>query len=233
MSIPLAARRRPLIGLTPSLDLGEPATDGGPRPLRVRVNATYLDSIERVGGLPVVLAPDPKLIPAYLDRLDGVILTGGPDIDPRGWGAPLHEKAEIMDPRRQAFDFALLDALGARPELPVLGICLGMQEIGVHAGCRLVQHLPDVVATGGQHVDDQIHSIEGPFGRGPVTSAHHQALGEAGPFEVLAVSHDGVIETIRDPRRRFCLGVQWHPERTADPALGDGVIRMLVEAAGG
>ncbi len=233
MSIPLAARRRPLIGLTPSLDLGDAPIDGGSRPLRVRVSATYLECLERVGGLPVVLAPDATLIPEYLDRLDGVILTGGPDIDPRGWGETLHEKAEIMDPRRQAFDFALLDALAARPDLPVLGICLGMQELGVHGGCRLVQHLPDVVATGDQHVDDQIHTIDGPFGRGPVTSAHHQALRDAGPFEVLAVSHDGVIETIRDPRRRFCLGVQWHPERTADPALGDGVVRLLVEAAGG
>ncbi len=232
--MPTTARsRRPLIGLTPSLDLGDAPADGAPRPLRVRVNATYLESLERVGGLPVVLSPDPTLIPAYLDRLDGVILTGGPDIDPRGWGVPLHERADIMDPRRQAFDFALLDALAARPELPALGICLGMQEMGVHGGCPLVQHLPDVVATGDQHIDDQIHVVEGPFGRGPVTSAHHQALANPGPFEVLAVSHDGVIETIRDPRRRFYFGVQWHPERTADPALGDGVVRLLVEAAGG
>jgi putative glutamine amidotransferase len=227
------SHRRPLIGLTPSLDLGEPPADGGPRPLRIRVNATYLECLERAGGLPVVLAPDPRLIPEYLDRLDGVILTGGPDIDPRGAGIPLHERAEIMDPRRQAFDFALLESLAARPSLPVLGICLGMQEMGVHGGCPLVQHLPDVVPTGHQHVDDQIHEIAGPFGRGPVTSAHHQALGAPGPFEVLAVSHDGVIETIRDPRRPFYLGVQWHPERTADPALGDGVVRMLVAAAGG
>lgn len=232
MSSP-SSRRRPLIGLTPSLDLGDAPADGGPRPLRVRLSASYLDCVERVGGLPVVLAPDPKLVPEYLDRLDGVILTGGPDIDPRGWGVPLHDRAEIMDPRRQSFDFALLEALRARPDLPTLGICLGMQEMGVHGGCPLVQHLPDAVATGDQHVDDQVHTIEGPLGRGPVTSAHHQALGDAGPFEVLAVSHDGVIETIRDPRRRFYLGVQWHPERTADPALGDGVVRRLVEAAGG
>ncbi len=230
---PSVRPRRPLIGLTPSLDLGDAPAAGGPRPLRVRVSATYLECVERAGGLPVVLAPDPHLIPEYLGRLDGVILTGGPDIDPRGAGIPLHEKADIMDPRRQAFDFALLEALRGRPALPVLGICLGMQEMGVHGGCPLIQHLPDVVATGDQHVDDQIHEISGPFGRGPVTSAHHQALGHPGPFEVLAVSHDGVIETIRDPRRPFYLGVQWHPERTADPDLGDGVVRLLVAAAGG
>jgi len=213
------------------VDLHPDGAPGQARPLRFRLNQSYCDAVRRTGGVPVILAPDPDCIPEYLSMLDGVILTGGDDIDPRPWGGTLHPKSELMHPVRQAFDFALLDALAARPQTPVLGICLGMQEMGVHRGCRLIQHLPDEFPRGGEHADDRVHRVDGEFGRGPVTSAHHQGLGDGGPFEVLARSEDGVIETIRDPRRSFYLGVQWHPERTADPLLGDGVIRRLVDAA--
>jgi putative glutamine amidotransferase len=214
---------RPLIGLTPSVDVE------GDR-VRVRVNATYLDMLAEAGGAGVILTPDPQLVPSYLAALDGFLLTGGPDIDPRPFGQPLHAKAEIMDARRQRFDFAMLAALEGRPEAPTLGICLGMQEMGVHAGCRLIQHLDDELARAERHRDDRVHPVSGELGSGPVASWHHQALGDAGRFEVIATSDDGVIEGIRDPRRPFYVGVQWHPERTADRTLGLGVLRRLVEA---
>jgi putative glutamine amidotransferase len=218
----------PLIGVTPSID----PSPNSPDSLRVRVNEAYLRTVAAAGGTPIVLHPDPALIPRYLDRLDGVLLTGGDDIDPRPWGGSLHAKAELMHPMRQAFDFGLLEALTAvRPGLPMLGICLGMQEMAVARGCPLIQHLPDVLPTADQHAADRIHEIEGSIGRGLVTSYHHQAIADPGPFEVIARSPDGLIEGLRDPSRPFCLGVQWHPERTVDPALGAGVIAMLVAAA--
>ena len=222
----MTTMQRPLIGFTPSVD-----RDG--ERFRIRVNAAYLEMLVEAGGVGVILAPDPALIPSYLARLDGFILTGGPDIDVRPFGGTLHPKAEIMEAKRQAFDFALLAALDGRPATPTLGICLGMQEMGVHAGCRLIQHIHDEIADGDRHGGDRIHDVTSDFGNGPVRSYHHQALGDAARFEVIATSDDKIIEGIRDPRRPFYVGVQWHPERTENRTLGLDVMRRLVEAARG
>jgi putative glutamine amidotransferase len=215
---------RPLIGLTPSVDRVDDR-------LRIRVNATYLDMLAEAGGAGVILTPDPELIPSYIASLDGFILTGGPDIDVTAFGGELHPRAEVMERKRQDFDFALLKALDRAPTKPTLGICLGMQEMGVHRGCRLIQHIHDEIANGDRHCDDRIHTVTSTFGDGPVRSYHHQALGDAGPYEVIATSDDSVIEGIRDPRRPFYVGVQWHPERTENRTLGVEVMRRLVEAA--
>ncbi len=219
---------RPLIGLTPNLDV-VPADSRGTA-THVRINRDYLEAVVRAGGTPLLLAPELATLPAVLDRLDGVILTGGDDVDFTLRGGVNHPKADCMHPDRQRFDFALLAALDERPELPVLGICLGMQEMGLHRGCGFIQHVPDVVADGERHAGDRIHEVHGSIGHGPIDSAHHQALADAGPFEIVALSDDGLIEGIRDPSKAFHLGVQWHPERTADPHLGDGIFSMLVEA---
>jgi putative glutamine amidotransferase len=219
---------RPVIGLTPNLDLVR--GDSGGAATHVRINRDYLEAVVRAGGVPVLLAPEVATLPAVLGRLDGVILTGGDDVDFTLRGGINHPKADVMHPDRQQFDFALLAALDERPDLPVLGICLGMQEMGLHRGCGFIQHVPDVVADGGRHAGDRTHEVAGAIGRGPIDSAHHQALADAGPFEIVALSDDGLIEGIRDPDRPFHLGVQWHPERTADPHLGDGIFNMLVAA---
>lgn len=216
--------KRPLIGLTPSVD----RVDGK---LRVRVNAAYLDMLAEAGGAGVVLTPDPALVPTYVESLDGFLLTGGPDIDVRLLGGELHPKSEVMERTRQEFDFALLRALDASPSTAALGICLGMQEMGVHAGCRLIQHIHDEYRDADRHGGDRVHEVAGAFGAGHVRSYHHQALGDAGRFEVIARSDDGMIEGIRDARRPFYVGVQWHPERTEDRTLGVEVMRRLVEAA--
>lgn len=216
--------KRPLIGLTPSVD----RIDGK---LRIRVNAAYLDMLSEAGGAGVILTPDPALIADYVERLDGFLLTGGPDIDVSAFGGTLHPKAEVMERKRQDFDFGLLKALEAAPQRATLGICLGMQEMGVHAGCRLIQHIHDEIADGERHGGDRVHSVTSAFGDGPVRSYHHQALGDAGQLEVIARSDDGVIEAIRDPRKPFYVGVQWHPERTENGTLGLEVMRRLVEAA--
>jgi len=195
------------------------------------VHSAYVNSVKEAGGVPFLIPHIPELAADALDALDGVLLTGGDDIDTRDFGQALHAKADLMPPLRQRGEFALLRALDQRPTLPVLGICLGMQLMGVHNGCPLIQHLHDVIADGDRHVGNKIHSITGSIGSGQVTSSHHQALASAGPFETLALSDDGVLEAIRLANRSFYVGVQWHPERTQDQKLGLGIIEKLVNAA--
>ncbi|MBM4100409.1 MAG: gamma-glutamyl-gamma-aminobutyrate hydrolase family protein [Planctomycetes bacterium] len=217
--------RKPLIGITADLardDRGSP---------RHQLRATYVESVARAGGIPVILPADGALREEALAAVDGVLITGGDDIDTRPFGVELHPMAKVMDPARQASEFALLRALDARPSVPVLGICLGMQLMGVHRGGRLIQHLDDVIPDAGRHRGDAIHTVHTELGSGPVASWHHQALADAPGFEVIGHSDDGVIEAIRDRARPFFVGVQWHPERTPDQAMGDGVVRRFVESA--
>jgi len=215
---------RPLIGL--SGDIADNAT---------RLRRTYLDMVEAAGGVPVILPPKAALRAEMLDRVDGVIMTGGDDIDVTRFGLALHPKAECMAPERQDAEFALLRALDERPAMPVLGICLGMQLMGFHRGATLIQHLPDVIPDGERHRNDAIHPVEAergsPLRAGLVRSWHHQAITDVKGFDVIARSDDGVVEGIVDPTRRFYLGVQWHPERTEAAETGLGVVRSLVDAS--
>ncbi|MFO0895727.1 MAG: gamma-glutamyl-gamma-aminobutyrate hydrolase family protein [Phycisphaerales bacterium] len=215
---------RPLIGISANVRSQDSGT-------LYSLHRDYARMVAAAGGVPVVLVHEPETAAAVLDRIDGVLITGGADVDVRPLGLPLHPAAEVMDPLRQEGEFALLRALDQRPDLPVLGICLGMQLMGVHAGCQLIQHLADHLPESERHLANARHAVDGDLGCGAVASSHHQALGDAGPFAVTARSDDGVIEAIRHPGRPFYLGVQWHPERTPDPVLGLGVIRRLVEAA--
>ena len=221
----MTLKRRPLIGITADL-LGDYA----------RNRRTYLDMVAAAGGIPVILPPNAALREEMLDRVDGIVITGGDDIDVSRFGIPLHPKAECMPPERQDAEFALLKALDARPDKPVLGICLGMQLMGVHRGNPLIQHLGDLLPDADRHRNDAIHPVEAERGSllksGAVRSWHHQAISEAKGFDIIARSDDGVIEGIVDPKRRFYLGVQWHPERTEAPETGLGVMRSLVEHAG-
>lgn len=219
--------QRPFIGIGADL-----ARDEQARP-RHQVRATYVDAVVRAGGIPVILPASSEARCAALDRLDGVVIVGGDDIDVRPFGVPLHPMARVMDPERQSAELAMLAALDARPAMPVLGICLGMQLMGVHRGATLIQHLDDRIPDAARHRDDRVHAVETAIGRGPVASWHHQALADAPGFAEIGRSDDGVLEAIRDDGRPFYLGVQWHPERTADPTLGDGVFRLLVQAARG
>ncbi len=217
-------KKRPLIGL--SADFVDNYA---------RLRRTYLDMVEAAGGIPVILPPKAALREEMLDRVDGVILTGGDDIDVSKFGIPLHPKAECMPAERQDAEFALLQALDARPDKPVLGICLGMQLMGVHRGNPLIQHLGDLLPDADRHRNDAIHPVEAERGSllksGAVRSWHHQAIAEAKGFDIIARSDDGVIEGIVDPKRRFYLGVQWHPERTEAEETGLGVVRTLIEHA--
>ncbi|MDA0802233.1 MAG: gamma-glutamyl-gamma-aminobutyrate hydrolase family protein [Planctomycetota bacterium] len=215
----------PLIGITADLAVNDVGR------LRHQVNDTYIQCVARAGGVPIVLPAITEVRLAMMDMLDGIVLTGGDDIDMRPFGVPLHERAKCMHPQRQGADFALLAALEDRPDLAVLGICLGMQQMGVHAGCRLIQHLHDEVENGDRHVRDSAHPVATVFGDGSIASWHHQVLAEPGPFHAVGHSDDGLLEAIRHRDRPFYVGVQWHPERTDDDTLGIGMFRLLVEAA--
>ncbi|MDA1007590.1 MAG: gamma-glutamyl-gamma-aminobutyrate hydrolase family protein [Planctomycetota bacterium] len=199
--------------------------------LRHCVREEYVQAVIRAGGIPIILPVSATAGAETLSQLDGIVLTGGGDIHTQLMGIALHEKAECMHPQRQSADFSLLTALDSCPNMPVLGICLGMQEMGVHAGGRLIQHIHDVLPDGDRHGGDQLHPVTTDFGCGTIASWHHQVLADAGTMIAAGTSDDGLLEAIRHPTRPFYVGVQWHPERTKDELLGLGMFKRLIEAA--
>ena len=141
---------KPLIGITiDNLD-----------PDRYVSNIAYSQRIAEAGGLPLLLPQDVNLAAHYVELCDGILLTGGPDARLEGFGIERHPMSECIEPRRQEFEMALLNALAKRPERPVLGICLGMQLMSLHAGGRMNQHLQDVLsAEVEEHQNNNRHKI--------------------------------------------------------------------------
>ena len=235
----------PIIGIT--VDVADPAEPGQPPRPRAQCALTYARAVVQAGGVPILLAPLVELIPAYLHQCDGFLFTGGDDPRTEPFGVPTHPKATPLHPIRQEFEIALLDALSKREAAPrpVLGVCLGMQLMALHAGGSLNQHMPDDTPTAADHVKNAVHRVMPadaalraafpgvpavPLIEADVTSHHRQAVRDPGRLRVRARAHDGVIEAVDDPARPFYLGVQWHPERTACEPLGPGLIRQFVEA---
>jgi len=206
---------------------------------RAAAALAYVDAVARAGGTPVLLPPVVELAERHAAMCDAFVFTGGDDPRTEEFGVATHPAATPLDPRRQAYETALLRLLRARPATPALGVCLGMQMMALVNGGELDQHLPDVLESAADHRgrDHPIVPEPGATGGllgagGAVDSRHHQAVRTPGQgFRVLARSHDGVIEAIEDPSRRFYVGVQWHPERTADPNLGQAIFDALVAAA--
>jgi putative glutamine amidotransferase len=215
---------------------------------RVHLPVAYADAVRAAGGEPVLLPPPgvDEPLPALEQVADALLLPGGDDLDPSDWGKRLHPAATPIDPRRQRADVGLL-ATAETAGLPVLGICLGMQEMAVRRGGRLVQHLPDEP---GEHLDhggggrpDAEHEVRIEPGSMlarltgtetlQVNSTHHQAVGDAGRgMRAAARAADGVIEAIEDPSAgRFFVGVQWHAERMTDRPAHAALFEGLVGAA--
>jgi len=237
---------RPLIGIFTSerhagtlgtlqrCDEGAPATE-------LRLGTPYLRAIEGGGGLPVVLAPDdPALAGALLERLDGLCLAGGPDLDPLGYGAAeRHDRLGRTDRVVDAAELALALAAEERG-LPLLGICRGAQAMNVARGGTLHQHLDDhrqtTPATESFHRVDVAHgsilaTLTG-AGSVPVNSFHHQAVDGLGAgLRISATAPDGTVEAIEDPTRRFHLGVQWHAEGMVEQPEQLALFEALVAAA--
>jgi len=217
--------------------------DRGQRP------EAYIRAVAAAGGEPVVFEPlaDEAAVEAGLGEVDGVLLTGGRDLDPALWGEEPHRETRLMDPDRQRTDLALIRLADARG-VPVLGICLGIQEMAWVRGGAIHQHVPDIGGTIGHSCGvgkprlkhtvtiDPGSLLSRIVGPGPleVNSTHHQAVREPGRgLRVVARSEDGVIEAIEDPAPgRFFLGVQWHPEDLLDEPLHRALFEALVQAAG-
>lgn len=222
---------RPLVGVT--TDLCEHASG-----VRVFSYVSYAAAIEAAGGTPVLLPPMPALVDEFVTRLDAFVLAGGDDPRTEPFGEPTHPRATPVHPQRQAFETALLRELAAgRPDTPVLGVCLGMQMMALCAGGRLDQCLPESCPTHAAHWERE-HEVapvgpgaEGLRLEGVVRSKHRQAVADAGRLSVVAAAPDGIVEAISDPRRRFYLGVQWHPERTGEPDVGAALFELLVAAS--
>jgi putative glutamine amidotransferase len=191
----------------------------------------YIAAIQRAGGLALMIPPDPRLeeIPdEALDRIDGLILAGGHDVDPAAYGASAHPATNNTVPERDRTEIALVRRAIER-DMPVLGICRGMQVMNVALGGTLAQHLPDEL--GHEHhrphpgsFDDSDHEVRLTEGSLAALAAgelvhntkshHHQGVDSiAEAYEVTGYSTlDDLPEAIEAPDRRFVLGVQWHPE---------------------
>ncbi len=232
--------QRPLIGLT--LD-AEPAGGWSKYPWYA-LRQNYTAAVAAAGGLAVALPHDPGLAEAYLERLDGLIVTGGAfDVDPALYGAADRHETVALKTDRTSAELAFLQGALAR-DLPVLGICGGQQLLAVALGGTLFQHIPEALPDALPH--EQVTSHYEPGHRVEilrdtllydivgadtmqVNTSHHQAVRNAGRTRVNAVAPDGVIEGVEAPAHRFCLGVQWHPEYLIDP--GDAAIFTALIAA--
>jgi gamma-glutamyl-gamma-aminobutyrate hydrolase PuuD len=143
------------------------------------------------------------------------------------WGIQTHPNATPVQKRRQEFELSLLRALQQHSDVPVLGVCLGMQWMGLLAGGILNQDLEEPFSS--NHTKCT-HVVSGSIGEGIVHSHHHQAIEDPGCMEVVGSSTDGVIEAIQDTSRYWYKGVQWHPERTQDKMLGQHLFDDIVIA---
>lgn len=201
---------------------------------RHTVTTAYAEAVVRAGGIPVILPPIASALEAHLALCDAFVLTGGDDPVTEPFGVPTHPAAVRIHPARQEYETLLLQALNAeRPDAPVLGVCLGMQMMSLIAGGTLNQHLPETHASHAAHWDRD-HAIIPVAGvelrAGIVHSRHRQAVSDAGTLDVLATSPDGIIEAVGDRSRPFYVGVQWHPERTSDRALGEALFARLIQS---
>ncbi|MFN8070672.1 MAG: gamma-glutamyl-gamma-aminobutyrate hydrolase family protein [Mycobacterium sp.] len=229
----------PVIGLT---TYRQPARSGVWEVPASFLPAAYLEGVTRAGGIAALLPPQPvddAIADEVVSRLDGLILTGGRDVNPEAYGHEPHPATEQPGPERDAWEFGLVKA-ALRQHVPVLGICRGPQVINVALGGTLHQHLPDVIGHSRHRVADATFAshtaaVEGDSRLGRLLGEtvqtrcyHHQAIDRLGTGLVSSAEADGVIEGIEMTGEDFVLGVQWHPEENLDDLR---LFAGLVEAA--
>lgn len=239
----MSRRTRPFIGI--NADFLAASKHTAPA---FRLGAGYCDAVFASGGLPIILPPLGKdaNIDDLLDRLDGIVLSGGPDMDPRRLGQPTHQAVQPMPERREESDRQLVKQI-LRRRMPVLAIGLGMQELNVACGGTLYLHLPADLPRALPHYDPSggphRHAVllepgtrvDEIYGGGElrVNSSHHQAVRQPGAdLRAAAHSPDGVIEAIESVDAGwFCVGVQWHPESDTASALDMQLFECFVQAS--
>jgi putative glutamine amidotransferase len=220
---------------------------GEPARVEMALGMSYLRAVERAGGLPVVLPPlELERIPALLDRLSGLLLSGGPDLDPAAYGRAAHPELGPTEPQLDAFEVQLAREADARG-LPILGICRGAQALNIARGGTLHQHLPEVTDRSVAHRQCQpgeevTHAVRvAPRSglaevlgrrRTAVNSFHHQSVDRLGDgLHAVAWADDGVIEGVEGRGESLLLGVQWHAETLVDDAAQLALFRHLVTAS--
>jgi len=235
---------QPLIGVSTSITIGE-------YPERAYVNSAYLRAVEQAGGIPVLLPPQlsASARETLWQRLDALVLTGGGDIEPARFGESAHPKTALVSPARDALELELVDRALA-DDVPLFGICRGLQVLNVALGGTLHQHVPDAAGDAVQHSQTEkrhvaTHPVKlltegtrlGDILGAPelaVNSFHHQALRTLGRgLREVAWAPDRVIEAIEhEDRRRFVVAVQWHPEDLVEhDAAARALFSAVVEAA--
>lgn len=239
--------------MKPRIGLAMDVEDGtGPRATKekspfVFLKSAYVERVIEAGGIPLLLAPthDESVVDAYLDSIDGLIVTGsGIDVPGEMYGHARHPKTGRLLPSKSEFEVRLIRRACART-LPYLGICNGMQVMNVAYGGTLYQDLPS--EKGVKHETDdatqpchgvtleagtKLHLLVGAT-RADVNSSHHQAVRDVGNGLVIAAisEPDGIIEAIEDPAQPFAIGVQWHPELIPAHAGSRTLFHALVRAA--
>jgi gamma-glutamyl-gamma-aminobutyrate hydrolase PuuD len=216
----------PLIGIT---SYAQPARWGAWDLPAALVPLDYVESVERAGGRALVVPPSTEGVDETLDVLDGLVFSGGIDIDPAQYGAERHPATDPSQAHRDAGELALL-ARALERDMPVLAICRGFQLLNVLRGGDLIQHLPEEVGHEGHRETPGVfseHPVEVKEGtrlasiigarHEGVKSSHHQGVARIGEGLVeTAWSQDGALEGLEDPSKRFAVGVLWHPEMEED-----------------
>jgi len=225
---------RPLIGITtyaePQVSWGNWSVPSAVVPL------SYVEVVERAGGRPLLVPPVEDGVEETLDALDGIIFSGGNDLDPEAYGAEPHPETRGTKPQRDRSELALLTAALAR-DMPVLAVCRGSQVLNVARGGDIVQHLPEVLGSEAHRETPGVFSNHGvrvaPGSRlaavlgeqAPVKSHHHQGYGRVGDgLREVAWADDGTVEALEDPSKRFAVGVLWHPEEGEDGSLFEALV---------
>lgn len=225
---------KPLIGITTYV---EQAQWGHWNLEAALIPYDYVLGLERAGARVLLLPPDDDAVEETLDALHGLLLSGGNDLDPAGYGATAHPETSGTKPERDRGELALLQGALAR-DMPVLAVCRGLQVLNVARGGDLVQHLPEQVGHEEHRAVKGVFSDHGVrvdaasrlgFVLGAevpnVKSHHHQGLGRVGEgLRETAWADDGTVEAVEDPEKRFAVGVLWHPEAGDDTKLFEALV---------